>query len=60
MVRAGVGRLVVVELGDAKRVTGILTRGDLLGAHGKRLDETHEAGRNIRIRQAVKQQLGRK
>lgn len=59
MVRAGVGRLIVVAPDDAGRITGILTRGDLLAAHTRRLDETHEAGRNIRIRQAVKQQLGK-
>lgn len=60
MVRAGVGRLVVVAPDDAARIIGILTRGDLLAAHAKRLDETHQAARNIRIRQTVKQQLRRR
>ena len=59
MVREGVGRLVVVAPNNAKQVIGILTRGDLLGAHGKRLDETHQAQRNIRIRQTLKQSLGK-
>jgi len=36
MVREGVGRLAVV--GDDGRLTGILTRSDLLDAHGARLD----------------------
>ncbi|HXJ20136.1 MAG TPA: chloride channel protein [Polyangia bacterium] len=33
MLRAGVGRLVVVDRGDPTRPVGILTRSDLLGAH---------------------------
>jgi CBS domain-containing protein len=36
MLRAGVGRLVVVERLDPARPVGILTRSDLLGAHGPR------------------------
>ena len=59
MVRTGVGRLVVVAPGDTARILGILTRGDLLSAHAKRLDETHEAARNIRIRQTRKEQSGK-
>ena len=39
MVREDVGRLPVVERGDPSRVTGILTRSDLLSAHAQRLDE---------------------
>ena len=39
MVREEVGRLPVVERGDPSRVTGILTRSDLLSAHAQRLDE---------------------
>ena len=57
MVRAHVGRLVVVESGETARMTGILTRGDLLAAHAKRLDETHEAARSIRIRQSLKESM---
>ena len=59
MVRAHVGRLVVVAPDDHARMTGILTRGDLLTAHAKRLDETHETGKGISIRQSVKQQMGK-
>ena len=59
MVRAGVGRLIVVAPGENARLTGILTRGDLLAAHAKRLDETHESQRNIRIRQALRGKLGK-
>jgi H+/Cl- antiporter ClcA len=36
MLRAGVGRLIVVERGDHTRPVGILTRSDLLGAHAPR------------------------
>jgi H+/Cl- antiporter ClcA/CBS domain-containing protein len=39
MVREKVGRLPVVERDDPRRVIGILTRSDLLSAHGRRLDE---------------------
>jgi CBS domain-containing protein len=38
MVRAGVGRVVVVSREGPRRVCGILTRSDLLRAHEKRLD----------------------
>ncbi len=43
MVRARVGRLPVVSRGEPRRVLGILSRSDLLGAHARRLDETHLA-----------------
>ncbi|MFL5307125.1 MAG: CBS domain-containing protein [Polyangia bacterium] len=36
MLTAGVGRLVVVERVAPTRPVGILTRSDLLGAHGPR------------------------
>jgi signal-transduction protein with cAMP-binding, CBS, and nucleotidyltransferase domain len=39
MVRERVGRLPVVEAADPGNVIGILTRSDLLRAHGTRLDE---------------------
>ncbi|HSY23818.1 MAG TPA: chloride channel protein [Polyangiaceae bacterium] len=38
MVREGVGRLPVVARSAPTRVIGIITRSDLLGAHGARLD----------------------
>ena len=37
MVREGVGRLVVVDRQGPPRPIGILTRSDLLSAHGRRL-----------------------
>jgi CBS domain-containing protein len=37
MVQAGVGRLAVMHDGDSRRLVGILTRGDILGAHRDRL-----------------------
>ena len=39
MVRENVGRLPVVERADPSRVVGMLTRSDLLSAHGQRLEE---------------------
>jgi H+/Cl- antiporter ClcA len=52
MVTANIGRLIVVG-GEPQRMVGILTRGDLLAAHSRRLRETHEAARHIRIRRAL-------
>ncbi len=51
MVRAGVGRLPVVSEANARRLVGIATRSDLLGAHRVRLD----AG----VRQSSPSPLGR-
>lgn len=53
MVDNGVGRLVVVDPADSSVVVGILTRGDLLGAHARRLKEANESSRQIHIRQPV-------
>jgi CBS domain-containing protein len=39
MTRAGVGRVPVISRQDGRTLCGILTRSDLLAAHGKRLDE---------------------
>ncbi|BFI95294.1 MAG: chloride channel protein [Rhodanobacter sp.] len=47
MVAADVGRLIVLEAGDSTRMTGFLTRGDLLRAHGRRLREAHERSRHL-------------
>jgi len=41
MVRENVGRLAVVEREDPRRIIGIITRSDLLSAHGRRLEEEH-------------------
>jgi CBS domain-containing protein len=46
MVRAGVGRLPVVERGAPRRVIGMISRSDLLGAHASRLD----AGQRQRVK----------
>ncbi|RDI97146.1 CBS domain-containing protein [Dyella solisilvae] len=47
MVEADVGRLVVVSGSDGQQVVGIVTRGDLLAAHARRLREAREAGRHL-------------
>ncbi|MFC4764648.1 chloride channel protein [Dyella koreensis] len=47
MVEADVGRLVVVDRSSAHRVTGIITRGDLLAAHARRLREAREIHRHF-------------
>ncbi|WP_062536476.1 chloride channel protein [Mizugakiibacter sediminis] len=57
MVAENVGRLIVVSRDPPQRMVGILTRGDLLAAHARRLKEAHQAGRHIRIRQALKRRL---
>jgi H+/Cl- antiporter ClcA/CBS domain-containing protein len=46
MVEADVGRLVVMDR-QGRRMVGIITRGDLLKAHGQRLREAHEASRHL-------------
>lgn len=48
MVTADVGRLVVVESQPPHRMVGIITRGDLLGAHLRRLRATHQKSRALR------------
>ena len=57
MVREHVGRLPVVERGAPDRVVGIITRSDLLAAHGRRLEETHRARRTIRLRTVLRRYL---
>jgi H+/Cl- antiporter ClcA len=47
MIRASVGRVVVVERDAPRRAVGILTRSDLLGAHTKQLDEQAPSEPNI-------------
>jgi len=48
MVAENIGRVIVVGVDAPHPVVGILTRTDLLGAHGRRLRGTHEASRHIR------------
>ena len=44
MVTEGVGRLVVVDRKEPRKPTGILTRSDILGAHGRRLERGANKG----------------
>jgi predicted transcriptional regulator len=50
MVHEGVGRLPVVARGAPLRVTGMLTRSDLLSAHARRLEESRRSRRVIHLR----------
>ncbi len=50
MVIEGVGRLPVVSSEEGLRLTGIVTRSDLLGMYGKSLHETMHFKRTIRFR----------
>jgi CIC family chloride channel protein len=52
MVREGVGRLPVVSREDPAHVVGIITRSDLLAAHGARLDAAHrrQGARSMSLR----------
>ena len=47
MVEADVGRLIVVDDSNDRRVVGIVTRGDLLAAHASRLREARQAVRHF-------------
>jgi CBS domain-containing protein len=49
MVAEQVGRLVVVGADPPHRLVGIITRGDLLRAHGRRLHEARQASRYLRL-----------
>jgi H+/Cl- antiporter ClcA/CBS domain-containing protein len=49
MVREGVGRLPVVSRDDPDRVIGIVTRSDLLAAHGRRLALEHPGEPRFRL-----------
>ncbi len=50
MVQEHVGRLPVVQRDQPHKVTGWLTRSDLLLAHGKRLDDAARVNRDLDIR----------
>ncbi len=52
MVSENIGRVIVVGVEAPHALVGILTRGDLLAAHGRRLQGTHQAGRHIRFRKS--------
>jgi H+/Cl- antiporter ClcA len=47
MVEYEVGRLIVVSKDAPHRMVGIVTRGDLLAAHGRRLKEARNASRQL-------------
>jgi CIC family chloride channel protein len=57
MVEEKVGSVAVVTREAPQRVVGVLTRGDLVTAHTRRLSETHDANRHIRIRRAIRERL---
>ena len=57
MVAENVGSVIVVAREAPQRLVGVLTRGDLVTAHSRRLRETHEARRELRIRQAISRRL---
>ena len=59
MVAENVGRLIVVSRDHPEKLTGILTRSDVLAANAKRLHEMRDASRHIRIRQTLKRKFGR-
>ena len=50
MVAEDIGRLIVVGVDAPHPLVGILTRGDILSAHRRRLKGAHEGGRHIRWR----------
>jgi len=50
MVRQNVGRLAVVTRDNPRKVTGWLTRSDLLTAHRQRIDDASLSNREINIR----------
>jgi predicted transcriptional regulator len=49
MVKEGVGRLPVVSRAEPGKVVGILTRSDLLSAHGRRLDENAQRDARMKL-----------
>jgi CBS domain-containing protein len=55
MVREDVGRLPVVKRNAPGKIIGILTRSDILSAHGQRLKETHDKIRSIRITKTLRE-----
>lgn len=54
MVAESVGRLVVVSKDDPRKLVGIITRGDLLSAHARRLREARQESRHLRFRDGLK------
>lgn len=56
MVAEKIGRLIVVSSEDPQKLVGILTRGDVLAAHARRLREVREASRRLDWRDGFKAQ----
>ncbi len=54
MVAENIGRLIVVGMDAPHPLVGILTRGDILSAHKRRLKGAREGGRHIRIRETLR------
>ncbi|MGY3039912.1 H+/Cl- antiporter ClcA [Rhodanobacter sp. TND4EL1] len=54
MVAESVGRLVVVSKDDPHQLVGIITRGDILAAHARRLREARHSSRHLRFRDGLK------
>jgi H+/Cl- antiporter ClcA len=55
MVSEQVGRLIVISQDAPYKLVGIITRGDILAAHARRLREASFKGRHIRLRKSRKQ-----
>ena len=49
MIAEGVGRLPVVAQDDPRKLTGWLTRSDLLLAHRRRLEDASHSKREIEV-----------
>ncbi len=60
MVEEKVGSVIVVARDEPQRLVGVLTRGDLVTAHSRRLHENHDVNRQIRIRQEIRKRLKKK
>lgn len=54
MVAENIGRLIVVGVDEPHALVGILTRGDILSAHKRRLKGAREGGRHIRFRETIR------
>lgn len=54
MVAENIGRLIVVGVDAPHPLVGILTRGDILSAHKRRLKGARDGGRHIRIRETIR------
>jgi predicted transcriptional regulator len=60
MVAEDIGRLIVVGVDAPHPLLGILTRGDILSAHRRRLKGAREGGRHIRFRETLGRYRGRR